>query len=183
MDETTALKKFDRLAHKTAKFYFDRSGGKHDYEDLYQAARLGILEAARQFKPELGYKFITYAYRCAQTSVQKYVRDNRGLIHVPQTANESNYVTVVDSATAETLLEFKAGDDDTSTSERTLVLAEAMAVIPEKQREVIRLVYFEEMTYEEAAAELGISKQYAHQLTTRGLASLQSVLGESLQML
>lgn len=183
MDETTALKKFDKLAHKLAKYYFDRSAGRYEYDDLYQAARLGIVNAARTFNSELGFEFITHAWNCSKNSVKKHIRDDRGLIRVPQTADAATYVTVVDSETADKLLESKASDDDTSTSDKSIVLAQAMAEIPEKQRDAVRLVYLEGLTYEEAAVELEVSKQYAHQLTTRGLESLRAVMGEVPQML
>lgn len=184
MDETTALKKFDRLAHKLAAFYFDRYQGRYDKDDLYQAARLGIVNAARTFNPEVGCEFITHAYNCAKNSVKKHIRDDRGLIRVPQTADSSVQVTVVDSETAATLLEFEAAADDTAAAEKTIMLAQAMQDIPERQREAVRLVYLEGMTYEEAAAELEVSKQYAHQLTARGLESLRVVLGDNMaQML
>jgi len=183
MDETTALKKFDRLAHKLATYYFDRSAGRHEYDDLYQAARLGIVSAARTFNPELGFEFITHAWNCSKNSVKKHLRDDRGLIRVPQTADASSCVTVVDSETAETLLEFKAADDDTASSEKTIMLAQAMSEIPERQRDAVRLVYLEGLTYEEAAIELAVSKQYAHQLTARGLENLRAVLGDVPQML
>lgn len=182
MDETTALKKFDKLAHKLAKYYFDRSNGLHEYDDLYQAARLGIVSASRTFKPELGFEFITYAWNCAKNSVKKHLRDDRGLIRVPQTSKVDSLM-VVDSETAEKILEFKASDEDTDSSDKSIVLAQAMAEIPERQRTAIQLVYFDGLTYEEAANELGSTKQYAHQLTLRGLESLRAVFGDVPQAL
>jgi len=76
MEETIALKKFDRLAHKLAKYYFDRSAGRYEYDDLYQAARLGIVNASRTFNPDLGYEFITHAWHCAKNSVKKHMRND-----------------------------------------------------------------------------------------------------------
>jgi RNA polymerase sigma factor (sigma-70 family) len=183
MDETTALKKFDRLAHKLATYYFDRSAGRYEYDDLYQAARLGIVNAARTFNPDLGFEFITHAWNCAKNSVKKHIRDDRGLIRVPQAADASSYVTVVDSETAATLLEFEAAADDTSASEKTIVLNQAMADIPERQRDAIRLIYLEGLTYEEASLQLDVSKQYVHKLTALGLENLRAVLGDVPQML
>jgi len=182
MDETTALKKFDRLAHKLATYYHERSNGRYDYDDLYQAARLGILNAARTFNAEMGTEFITHAWNCARNSVKKAIRDDRGLIRVP-VASET-VITVVDSETASTLLEMQGSDADARASEQNVMLAQAMASIPERQREAVRLVYLEGLTYEEAAEQLDVSKQYAHQLTARGLDSLRSVLGDNMaQML
>ena len=172
MDETTALRKFDRLAHKVAAFYYNRYNGMYDRDDLYQSARIGIVSAARTYDPEIGCEFITHAYTCANNAVKKHIRDDRGLIKVPQTA-EGVQLTVVSSETAETLLEFEAAPDDNDAAEKSIVLAEAMSAIPERQRVAIQLVYLEGKTYEEAADALSVSKQYAHQLTSRGLASLR----------
>jgi len=102
---------------------------------------------------------------------------------VPQAAEASAQVTIVDSETASTLMEFQASNDDTAAVDKTIMLEHALSEIPERERDVIRLVYLQGMTYEQAAEELSVSKQYAHQLATKGLNNLRSVLGDVPQML
>lgn len=175
MDETTALKKFDSIAHKMANFYFARSGNKYEYDDLYQAARIGIVNAVRTYNPADA-KLITYAWICAKNEVKKHMRNDTGLIRVPAAADESVKVTVIDSAAAQIHLEFMAADDDIVSAIDSVVLAEALAKIPENQRNAVTCVILQSMTYEDAASELGVSKQYVHQLTQKGLDSLRKIM-------
>lgn len=179
MDETTALIKFDSLAHKIARHYFERSQGRYDYDDLYQAARLGIVSASRTFKPDAGFAFITHAWTCAKNNVRKHMRDEHAVIKVPITADASTAVRVVDSETASSLLEFAVSNDDITESERSIVLAQAISDLPEKQRDVIQMIYYEGMTFEEVAPHLGVSRQYVHTLMTKGLSSLKTALQNS----
>lgn len=47
-----------------------------EWEDLYQMASIGLVKAAKGFKPELGYEFSTYAVSKIDGELKRYVRDN-----------------------------------------------------------------------------------------------------------
>ncbi len=57
-------------------------------------------------------------------------------------------------------------------------LARALARLSARQREVLHLVFYEELTIEETAAILGISLGSARQHYDRGKKSLQKILGK-----
>jgi RNA polymerase sigma factor (sigma-70 family) len=177
MDETTALKKFDNLALKLAQNYASKTNHKCEFDDLYQAARIGIVNACRTFDTEAGVKFITHAWNCAKHSITKHIRDNGALIRIPASANAEECVKVVDSESVKIFLEMKTSDDEISSSDQSILLSNALNEIPENQRNAVQMVYIHGMTYEEAASELDVSRQYAHQLTTRGLESLKKLIG------
>lgn len=75
-----------RLAHFVAKRY---RVSRVPMEDLLQAAIEGLITAAKRFKPELGYKFSSYAtWYCLQAS-QAAVAQQGSCIRLPTTLSES----------------------------------------------------------------------------------------------
>ena len=48
-------------------------------DDLYQAGMIGLLEAYKNFNPDLNVKFSTYAYNYILGEMQKLVREDKGI--------------------------------------------------------------------------------------------------------
>ena len=76
MDETTLItdnvKLVGYFAHRLQSkaiphYYFE-------LDDIYQEGCIGLIKAARSFKPEKGIKFSTYAARCIQNEIKMYFR-------------------------------------------------------------------------------------------------------------
>ena len=57
------------------------------------------------------------------------------------------------------------------------MLAEALAVLTEKERRVIELYYYEDLTLKEISNILEVSESRISQLHTRGLQKLKSKMG------
>lgn len=72
----------------------------------------------------------------------------------------------------------RAADTGLPTEERS-ALFEALQALPEMQRKTVVLRYWLALSVEETAAELGISTGTVKSHSSRGLTSLQRVLGES----
>lgn len=65
---------------------------------------------------------------------------------------------------------------------RRKAVNEAVSALPEKMREVVYLVYFEEMTYDEAAKVLGKSKKQVDNLLYRAKKELRVILEEESEL-
>jgi RNA polymerase primary sigma factor len=61
-----------------------------DLEDLFQEGSLGLLCAIRRFKPQLGYKFSTYATWWIQHYIGRAIADKERIVRVPVHIIESN---------------------------------------------------------------------------------------------
>lgn len=57
----------------------------HD-EDLIASGMVGLVRAAKRFRPELGYEFSTYAYQAIRNEIRRYLRDKNhpGGVKVPR---------------------------------------------------------------------------------------------------
>lgn len=73
MDENVMFEQNVGLVKHIIKVKYKSTG--QDYDDLYQEGCLGLLHAIRNFKPEYGYKFSTYAGICISGKINHYLRD------------------------------------------------------------------------------------------------------------
>jgi len=65
------------------KFYSKKQRHKELRNDLLQEGHLGLFDAIDGFKPELGFKFSTYATWWIRQSVHSYLLDREPMLHVP----------------------------------------------------------------------------------------------------
>lgn len=65
-----------------------------EYDDLFQVGCIGLIKAAKNFNPELGFKFATYAVPMIKGEIRRYCRENGRAVHVPRsTAELANEIT------------------------------------------------------------------------------------------
>ena len=76
---------YDGLARKLASRLSRRN---HQYEDLTQVARMGLLKALDRFDPRRGVAFTTYGWQVAQGELKRHLRDHSWALHVPRGAKE-----------------------------------------------------------------------------------------------
>lgn len=82
------FEKYIHIPHSIAKRYALKAP---DYDDLYQCACLGLLNAINTFKPEVGVKFYTYATPCVLNEVKKHFKAIGNFIKIPQRVYHTFY--------------------------------------------------------------------------------------------
>ena len=73
-------------------------------------------------------------------------------------------------------------EESVSKEELKEVLAEALEILTEKEKKVILLYYYEEMTLKEIAQVLEVSESRVSQLHTKGLAKMKKKMGPYMNM-
>jgi RNA polymerase sigma factor for flagellar operon FliA len=129
------------------------------------AESLGREPSARELRLRLGWSETHYHYVCSMVGRTQISLDERRPGDAPETWED----VIADPDSTKPLLELEQREMITE-------LREALGNLPERERTIIRLMFFEERRTEEVAGVLGISTTRLFQLRRRSLASLRRAL-------
>lgn len=59
-----------------------------EISDLVEEGNLGLIHAIEKFDPSLGYRLSTYATWWIKQYIEKYIMNNRALVHIPEYVNK-----------------------------------------------------------------------------------------------
>lgn len=164
-DEEWVLRQYDALAYSLARKYYTNVAAAHELEELVQVARMGILEAARNFDESRGTKFITHAYNSAWHSLSRYLRKNPGLVRVTNTERDG----------VPTILPLFASMVSSDTShediERSVMIEELLDCLEPDEREVCVKMHMHGMNAKEVAASMNNLTSYKVLILNRSALS------------
>lgn len=143
-------------------------------EDLRSVGFVACLKAEKYFKSQRG-DFTRYAYTAVRQAIRKEMRT--GLIKLPDYWFFPSYLSkhkgskterrLIRERTSVNLTEMKLLPDtrEESTLEHdTLLLYQALELIPKKYAEMLEKYFLKEETFEEMAVDFNCTKQRVHQL-------------------
>ncbi len=134
----------------------------HTAEDIAMDVFAELIAHKHRYNFKVSLK--TYLFTLGRSRALNYVKRRNKLSFVELT--EANGIE--DRELEETVL----------AEEKKRVVNTAIAKLPENMREVIHLVYFEEMTYEEASRVMKIKRKKVDYLLQRAKKELIDILGE-----
>jgi len=215
----TLIEDGQALVHSLASKIARNLPFRVDLDDLIAYGQVGLAEAARQFDPERGAQFTTFAYyrirgaiydgvsKMSWTSRARYARyrfeemASEALAQAHESnpadaslADEARWFRNVTEKLA--VIQLIAGSDDSEAGIRASAiedpgmspaasaagrelnkkLHDLVDKLPGPERRLIRTVYFEGATLQEAANRLGISKSWASRLHAKTLEELARLL-------
>jgi RNA polymerase primary sigma factor len=174
-----------------------------DVGDVVACGAVGLDEAVRRFDPERGFAFSTYALWWVRHSIFRTMADLGHVVRIPVHAQEAarkpknqrqeRLRDEVDAARSTYSLDVVDGSrttlGDMLSDERALSVDDAMALggdvefvrdalelLPEPERQVIELRFFQGLSLKEVGARLGISREWARQAEFRALARIRAKL-------
>lgn len=118
-------------------------------KDVTQDAFVKIWQGISGFKKESS--FYTWAYNIAKNTALKYLRKNRRLVFL-EDVRESRYA-------AKAADKYKDPEVSAMIAEDWARLNEAVAGLGKKQRDIINLVLFSDMNYQQIADHLGMPRK------------------------
>ncbi len=147
-------------------------------DDAIGYARVGLMEAARRFRPEGGASFATFSYSRIRGAVMDGVRracagarlyvdsgDDPGDQAGDESSGRSKRLSAADRAS------YDPSDLLDANSLRAALLA-AINALTDLERQVVLLYYFEDLTFERIAERLGFTKSYVARVHNRALPEL-----------
>jgi len=125
-----------------------------DADDITQEVFLKLYRSLSDFRGES--KFFTYIYKIAV---------NFSLNHINRNKKINLRKSDIDNVNIRSL--DKSADEEMNSKERTFILEEAIKSLPEQQRAVFNMRYYDNLTYEEISAILnkstgGMKANYFH---------------------
>jgi RNA polymerase sigma-B factor len=149
------------------------------FEDLVQVGAVGLIKAVDRFDPSRGVTLGAYAAPTIAGEIQRHLRDRATLIRIPRAAGD-------EAAAARFPLPLEAAGDSQAddAAERGLARSEDRALVaiglralPSRERRVVQLRYYGELSQRGIAAELGISQVHVSRLLRDSLGRLGRELG------
>ena len=148
-------------------------------EDLISIGTLGLIKAANTFRADKNIKLATYASRCIENEILMYIRKSQNQklelsLEAPLSADwDGNELILSDVLGSDEENVGKRLEDE----EEKSVIAEAVALLGDREREIIELRFGlggrREMTQKEVADMLGISQSYISRLEKKTINRLK----------
>ena len=126
------------------------------------------MEAVEKFNPSLGVAFSLYAIHRIRGRMVSFLQKNDKEFLVEE-GEEKVFTmeTVPDTA-------FESADRSVLNSR----ISQAVSRLPEREQDVIRMVYLKEQTPQETAEAMDVSAAYVYRLQKRGIRRLRGMLSK-----
>jgi RNA polymerase sigma factor (sigma-70 family) len=176
--EEKMLKTYERLIIKLSQYAYRRYNGKYQLEDIMQEARMGVIKAVRTFNPSKNVKLITHVHNSITFNLSHYFRADTGLIHIPIRVLTDQSKSKPELINNEFLYDLSS-DNNTSPVktdnkiEETMLCDQYLSILPEKQSDILRKIYFEGYTYDEVASMYNISRQAINSNAAKSLKKIK----------
>ena len=141
----------------------------HTAEDIAIDAFSDLIVHKHRYNFKVSLK--TYLYMIGRSRALDYIKHRK-------------VIDFVELSEAETVSsDEKLLEESVLSEERKRIVNKAVANLPEDMRVVIHLIYFEEMTYEEAAKVMKKNRKQVDNLLYRAKRELRALLGEDGELL
>ena len=203
----------DWMAARIARRFVGRG---EPFDDLLQAARIGLLKTIERFDPSLGMPFGAYATPTMLGEVRRHFRDHTWSVHVSRRAKdlrgsvtaaideltgslgrsptvpelathlgvpEDTVVEVIEAGHAYRAVELDMTNSRHAVADRDAVpeqldraeVVQLLEQLPNRERTILYLRYFEGRSQSAIAADLGLSQVHVGRLIAASLLRLRSI--------
>jgi RNA polymerase sigma factor (sigma-70 family) len=168
---------YEQLAPQVLRFFARRTGDPHRAVDLTAETFARAFERRRDFRGASDEQAAAWLWRIARNELAGDRRSRAvELAAVRRLGLERHVLIDEELVEVERLI---------ATEELRAQIQDALEVLPDDQREVVRLRFIDELSYDEMAQKLGVSNDVVRTRTSRALGALRrsAQLHEALQRL
>lgn len=171
------------LIFKIIKDYYYASSNPMDMEDVFQAGCLGLLKAVKNFKPEMGNKFVTYAYYLIRGEVQR-ISEEHAKREISITSinfrNRDGYVMESHDDVMEYIRNDRGeGNDEWNHLKEThnkILVENLLEQVTPIQKKILKYRYFEDLSQQEIGEMINKSQVYVSREEKRARKKLLTIL-------
>lgn len=171
------------LIYKIIKDYYYASSNPADMEDVFQAGCLGLIKAVKNFKPELGNKFITYAYYLVRGEVQRmYEHHARREVTISsiQLRNRDGYVMESQEEIVEYIRSDRGDSDDAwnhlSDTHNKILVESLLEEVTPLQKEILVYRYYQDLSQQEIGNLINKSQVFVSREEKRARKKLLTLM-------
>ena len=160
------------------------AGRGEQFEDLVQVGTIGLIKAIDRFQLERGVDLASFAIPTIDGEIKRHLRDRAWPIRIPRRLQELDptlkvrVAELVDGQNGE-LEQGSALEPGYELGEDRAALAQGFHVLDDRERQLLRLAFFEGLSQAKIAQRVGISQIHVSRLTRRALAKLRAELDEA----
>ena len=172
------------LIYKIIKDYYYASKNVLDMEDVYQAGCLGLLKAVRNFKPELGNKFVTYAYYLIRGEVQRiYEEHSKREMTMSDIQIRNSDGVVMESQEAMDYIRYerKSWEDEWNHQKMTddkIMVDDLLKKVTPLQKKILVYRYYDDLSQKEIGELINKSQVFVSREEKRARKKLISLLDQ-----
>ena len=156
-----------------------------EYDDLVGYGIFGLIDAIDKFDYSKNVKFESYASLRIRGAILDELNSWQGQTKASNLISLDEYTETGSEAKIESVTNthFDQPEEVLEKEELKIKLTEAINSLTEKERNVITLYYYEEMTLKEISLVLNVSESRVSQLHTKALGRMRKTLGEYLDII
>jgi len=149
-------------------------------DDLAQVGAVGLIKAVDRYNPDRGSSLTAYAIPTIVGEIQRHLRDCTQPLRLPRSGHENGVVVHSvpldgsETASLDTLAERRLELGE----ERALIEA-GLRTLPRRQRRIVQLHYFGNLSQRGIASELGLSQVHVSRLLKDSLGKLRQEIGQT----
>jgi RNA polymerase sporulation-specific sigma factor len=174
------------LIYKIIKDYYYASSNPTDMEDVFQAGCLGLIKAVKNFKPEMGNKFITYAYYLIRGEVQRmYEHHARREVTISsiQLRNRDGYVMESQEEIVEYIRSDRGEAEDAwnhlKDTHNKILIENLLDQVTPLQKEILVYRYYKDLSQQEIGVLINKSQVFVSREEKRARKKLLTLMEKS----
>jgi RNA polymerase sigma-B factor len=151
--------------------------GEH-LDDLVQVGAIGLIKAVDRFDPARGRPLAAYAVPTIRGEIRRYLRDRAAPVRLPR-VEQSRGRVVVGLPLAEGRDESPAAGEasELELGESRALLHDGMRALDSREKRIVHLRYFGDLSQSGIASELGLSQTHVSRLLRGSLEKLRAEIG------
>jgi RNA polymerase sigma-B factor len=150
------------------------------FEDLAQVGAVGLIKAIDRYDPGRGSSLTAYAVPTIVGEIRRHLRDRTQPLHVPRRDGDQRVVVRAVALDADASLWRDAdADRGLELGEERVLIEAGLRALPRRQRRIVQLHYFANLSQRGIATELGLSQVHVSRLLQDSLGKLRQEIGQT----
>lgn len=149
-------------------------------EDLAQVGAVGLIKAIDRFDPARGSSLTAYAVPTIVGEIRRHLRDSTQPLRLPRPDGDGRIVVRAVPFDADaTSSRDDGGERGLELGEERVLIEAGLRALPRRQRRIVRLHYFANLSQRGIASELGLSQVHVSRLLQDSLGKLRHEIGQT----